>query len=161
MMAKKKHRRRILKKGNFIKFHMLDGHPTWVFCRFWDIRKTYSECSELAGRAMPHGAYQHLETDYAETPGVKRLGFTNPRPIIILRKLEQGNMSCSRQVICDEGNVSFEEAHDLIEDGYPTQEEIRVLADVIRAGHEGKRRFLQMDGDFGGSGPGIRVCAAP
>ena len=146
-------------RGRVIRPCKKDGFAVWEFKKWDDLEKTFEKNRRLRTMRLPHGAKLHLTADYSECPGVVKLGYTNPKPLVVVR-LTKNSYHASRWVKCNEGLLSFEEARLVDGCDFPTPAEISERAAEIRERHE-RDRVIRRDDVPGVDGPGIRVCLSP
>lgn len=109
--------------------------PTFVAFTVAEVDAIFDARPSLRTTKRRNRCVKHLETDFARSSGVKRLGYTVVRPYVIIHAI-CGDLSSTTELMveCREGHLSFEEAQGL--EFIPTMEEIEAHKRSIRRANE-------------------------
>ncbi len=117
-----------------------------------DLMNAFDEDHRLKDFMIPSHWVTHLKTNYRDSPGVTHLGYTVKKPIIVVkpknpdRSRNEQKPGCELLVVCEQGNLSREEANG--EEYMPTELEVQERAAEIRAKH--MEDGVVRNGDFVG-----------
>jgi hypothetical protein len=99
---------------------------------------------------------RHFKNDYRRSPGVLKLGWTNPRPVVLFPP-EGSPYNAHREMFveCDQGTLTMSEA---LYGDFPTPSQIKEMTEEIRRNpnRNPERAGPNQARPFGFDGPGVR-----
>ena len=122
---------------------------TWdyVFVTWDQVTDSFQRDSRLFRCRIPRGTKPHFQRDYRNARGVLRLGYTNPMPILLLRRtkgrMPQNAIEGEKFVRCDQGNLAFDEALGNIEFDMLRPDEIQRR--IAKMENEKQSRLSRLD----------------
>ena len=109
--------------------------PTFTAYTIAEVDAIFNARPSLNTKKRRNRCLKHLETDYSQFDGAKRLGYTVVRPYVIIHAI-CGDLDSTTELMveCVQGHLSHEEAQGL--DYVPTHEEIEAHKRSIRRANE-------------------------
>lgn len=109
--------------------------PTFTAFTVAEVDAIFDARPSLRTTKRRNRCLKHLETDYSQFDGAKRLGYTVVRPYVIIHAI-CGDLDSTTELMveCVQGHLSHEEAQGL--DYVPTHEEIEAHKRSIRRANE-------------------------